>query len=346
MNKKQFSYSEAILEATQEEMRRDKKVFVLGQGVDDPKGTLGTTLGLDKLFGKTRCFDTPIAEESTMGFTIGAALAGLRPINVHIRMDFLLVCMNQLVNMAAKMSYMSGGQLKVPIVIRCAIGRSWGQGAQHSQALQSFFSHVPGFKVVMPSLPNDAKNCLKKSIRDNNPTIFIENRMLYGITEKKVKSFIIKKEKARVLKRGKDITIVGISYMAIESLRARDYLLHKSINAEIIDPIWINPLDIDTIVKSVKKTKKLLVVDNGWLSYGVSSEILTQVLERLNNYKIKFKRMGFFDSTCPTTKNLEIEFYPDSFKIAQTAYSMVTNKNNWKLSGPESKEISNFKGPF
>ncbi len=341
---KEITYADAIYSATNDLMLENKDVYVLGQGVDDAKGTLGTTKDLHLKFGSDRCFDTPVSEEGIAGFAIGSALAGLRPINVHIRMDFLMVCMNQLVNMAAKTSYMFAGKLKVPLVVRCSIGRSWGQGAQHSQALQSIFAHIPGLTVVMPSTPRDAYISLKQSVYQNNPTIFIENRMLYNISEKFTKPKQVSLKKSRILKKGKDITIVGISYMVIESLRARNYLKQYSIDAEIIDPVWIKPIEINTIINSLKKTKNLLVVDNGWLSFGISSEIITSILEKID-FKINFKRLGFADTTCPTTRILENHFYPNSSTIAKSALQLLgIKKNNIKFI--ESDEIKNFKGPF
>src|SRR5580692_2962644 len=170
---------EAIREAIDQEMALDERVIVLGQGIDDAKGMWGTTLRLQGKYGHDRVFDTPLAEDGMTGIAIGAALAGLRPIHVHIRMDFLLLTMNQLVNIAAKSRYMFGGQVSVPIVVRSVIGKSWGQGAQHSQGLHSLFMHIPGLKVVAPSTPYDAKGALIASIRDNNPVMFVEHRMLH-----------------------------------------------------------------------------------------------------------------------------------------------------------------------
>ena len=174
-----LSYAEALYEATRQEMERNPDVFVFGLGVDDPKGMYGTTMDLHRLFGPERNFDTPLSEDAMTGVAIGAALAGKRPIHVHQRMDFLLLCMNQLVNIAAKTSYVFAGAACVPIVVRAIIGRSWGQGAQHSQALYSHFMHVPGLKVVAPTTPHDAKGCMIAAIRDNNPVVFVEHRMLY-----------------------------------------------------------------------------------------------------------------------------------------------------------------------
>jgi acetoin:2,6-dichlorophenolindophenol oxidoreductase subunit beta len=344
-----LTYSQAILEGTRQEMIKDKNVFVMGQGVDDFKGTIGTTLGLHDEFGAKRSFDVPVSEEGMLGVAIGAALSGLRPINVHIRFDFLMVCMNQLINMAAKSHYMFGGSVNIPIVIRAAIGRSWGQGAQHSQALHSFFMHVPGIKVVAPSLASDAKSAIISSIRDNNPVVFVEHRMLYNLQEHvSENSNILEVGKARILRHGSDITIVGISHMVIESLRAHKHLESKGISAEIIDPIWLSPLDIDTIVSSVEKTGSLLVVDSAWLNCGASAEIAMQVVERLQkNKNIKVERAGFAETPCPTTKILENLFYPNSLTIAEQAYNMIfPDSEPWIPEGKEAEEITDFKGPF
>ncbi len=307
---REINYSTALREATESEMSKDKSVIVLGMGVDDPLGIYGTTSGLQDKFGPDRVFDTPVSEDAMTGIVVGAALGGLRPIQVHIRMDFILLAMNQLVNMAAKMRYMYGGSVSVPIVIRSIIGRSWGQGPQHSQALQSFFMHVPGLKVVAPTTPYDAKGCLITSIRDDNPVIFIEHRMLHGLTSPVPKEeYAVPFGQARILGYGDDITIVGISHMVVECLRARAYLSLKDISAEVIDPVSLNPIDIECIVKSATKTRRLLVVDNAWTNCGASAEIITQVLERAQgNTAIQVKRMGFEPVPCPTTRNLENVF--------------------------------------
>ena len=243
-----LTYGEAVFEATRSEMARDPSVFVMGQGVDDARGMFGTTLGLHKEFGPERSFDVPLAEDAMTGVGIGAALMGMRPIQVHQRMDFVLLCMNQIVNMASKMSYMFSGAHKVPLVIRAIIGRSWGQGAQHSQAFHSYFMHIPGLRVVAPTTPHDAKGCLIQAIRDDNPVIMIEHRMLHNV--KGVvppESYEIPYGKARVLSPGKDITIVGISHMALECVRAKHLLEDAGIDAEVIDPVSLSPLDISTI---------------------------------------------------------------------------------------------------
>ena len=344
-----LTYSQAILEGTRQEMARDGSVFVMGQGVDDFKGTVGTTIGLHEEFGTDRSFDVPVAEEGMLGVAIGAALSGLRPINVHIRFDFIMVCMNQLINMASKSHYMFGGSVHIPLVIRGAIGRSWGQGAQHSQALHSYFMHIPGLKVVAPTLASDAKGAIISAIRDDNPVVFVEHRMLYNIEEHvSESSYISEVGKARILQKGSDITIVGISHMVIESLRAYKHLEDQGISAEIIDPIWLSPLDIDTITTSVEKTGRLLVVDTAWLNCGASAEISMQVIERLQGYKkIKVERAGFAETPCPTTKALENIFYPNSSTIAAQAFNMLhPDSEPWIPEGDEAEEIAKFKGPF
>ena len=345
-----LTYAEAIHEATEQEMTRDSSVIVLGLGVDDPKGIYGTTLGLVEKFGPGRVFDTPLSEDAMTGVAIGASLAGLRPIHVHQRMDFLLLAMNQLINIAAKSRYTYGGAVSVPIVVRSVIGRSWGQGAQHSQALHSFFMHVPGLKVVAPTTPYDAKGCLIQSIQDDNPVMFIEHRLLHKYQKGYVpeEPYTVPLGKARILAEGDDLTIVGISHMVVECLRAQSYLEGVDISAEVIDLISLSPLDMDTIAKSVWKTGKLLVVDNAWTTCGATAEILARVVEHFQGQKeVWVRRMGFAPVTCPTTRNLENHFYPNARTIASSAYAMVhNNTKSWFPEGDEAPEIVEFKGPF
>mgnify|MGYP001198890743 CR=1 FL=1 len=344
-----LTYSEAIREATAQEMAQDGSVIVLGMGVDDPTLLHGTTAGLAEQFGSDRVFDTPVAEDGMTGVAIGAALGGLRPIHVHIRMDFLLLAMNQLINMAAKMRYMYGGSVSVPIVVRAIIGRSWGQGPQHSQALQSLFMHFPGIKVVAPTTPYDAKGCLVESIRDDNPVIFVEHRMLYRFQSPvPTEPYIVPFGKARVLEEGTDVTVVGISYAVVECLRARSYLETVGISSEVIDPISLSPLDIHTIVESCRKTGRLLVVDNAWVNCGASAEILARVIEQLQGQReMRVGRMGFEQVPCPTTKNLETLYYPNARTIAASAYSLCRGSDSvWVPTGEEAPEVLSFRGPF
>jgi pyruvate dehydrogenase E1 component beta subunit len=345
---RQLSYGEALLEATTQEMERDPNVFVFGLGVDDPKGMYGTTKDLHRRFGELRNFDTPLSEDAMTGMAIGAALAGMRPIHVHQRMDFLMLCMNQLVNLAAKASYAFGGSHSVPMVVRAIIGRSWGQGSQHSQAFHSFFMHVPGLKVMAPTTPHDAKGCMISAIRDNNPVIFMEHRMLYGnrgIVPSE--SYEVPFGKARVLTHGDDLTVVAISHMVVEALRAYHHLLDADVHAEVIDPVSLSPLDMETIERSVARTGRLLVVDNSWTCAGASAEIVARAAEHLNGSRgLVARRMGYAATPCPTTKPLENLFYPNARTIAATGYAMVKGSNDWVPEGEEAREIAEFKGPF
>lgn len=343
-----LSYPEAIREALEQEMLCDNSVVVLGQGVDDPKGTLGTTKGLAQKFGRKRVFDTPLSEDAMTGFAVGLAISGLRPIHVHIRMDFLLLAMNQIINMASKMRYMFGGQVSVPLVIRSMIGKSWGQGPQHSQSIYPLLMNIPGLKVVAPSTPYDAKGCLVSAIQDNNPVIFIEHRLLYY-----QKGYVPEKQystplgEARIFAKGKDITLVGISQMAIECLRAKKYLQEKGISAEVIDPISLSPLDMKTIERSALKTGRLIVVDNAWMTCGAGAEIITRLLEKNTHRNLQVHRMGFAFTTCPTTPALERYFYPDAKKIASEAYRMIfPSRKSWEAQAKLKVEEVEFKGPF
>ena len=348
-NQRLLTYVDALREAVAQEMKRDSRVFLFGLDVDDHKAIQGSTRGLVDDFGEERVFGTPLSEDAMTGVAIGAAMAGMRPIHVHIRMDFLMLCMNQLINIAAKSSYMYNGQVKVPLVVRSMIGKSWGQGAQHSQGLHSMFMHVPGLKVVAPSNAYDAKGCLIHAIRDDNPVIFVEHRLLY-YTDAFVpeEAFEVPFGKARVCKNGDDITIVGISNMLVESLRAYELLQDIGIKAEVIDPISLVPLDIDTILQSASRTGRLLVVDNAWTNCGASAEIIARVME-LAKTPILVRRMGYAPTTCPTTPVLESEFYPDPAKIARQAYAMVRpDAAEWQPA-PESAKLAyqaKFRGPF
>ena len=350
-NQRLLTYVDSLREATAQEMRRDPRVFLFGLDVDDHKAIQGSTRGLLDEFGPERVFGTPLSEDAMSGVAIGAAMAGMRPIHVHIRMDFLMLCMNQLINIGAKSSYMYDGQVRVPLVVRSMIGKSWGQGAQHSQGLQAMFMHVPGLKVVAPSNAHDAKGCLITAIRDDNPVIFVEHRLLYS-TEAFVpeEPFEVPFGKARICMAGDDITLVGISNMLMECLRAHEILTEVGINAEVIDPISLVPLDIDTIVRSVSRTGRLLVVDNAWTSCGASAEIVAGVVERIQNGRpIQAARMGYAATTCPTTPVLEQAFYPDPVKIAQQVHAMVRpDAPSWQPD-PEHAKLAyqvKFRGPF
>ncbi len=346
---RELSYVEALREATDQAMEADPSVILFGLDVDDPKAIQGTTRGLAEKYGPARVFGTPLSEDAMTGTAIGMALAGLRPIHVHIRMDFLMLAMNQLVNVAAKSRYMYGGKVALPLVIRSMIGKSWGQGAQHSQGLYSFFMHVPGLKVVAPTTPFDAKGCLLAAIHDDNPVMFVEHRILhFHKGPVPTESYTVQPGRSRITATGEDVTLVGISAMQPECLAARHYLAAIGIHAEVIDPIWLSPLDIEPIVESAEKTGRLVVVDNGWSNCGAGAEILAQVAERLMGIRdLRVRRMGFAPVTCPTTPVLEELFYPNARTIAGAARDLVEGQpTGWiPEENPALRGIA-FKGPF
>ena len=346
---RRLSYGEAILEAIDQLMQEDESVLVFGLDVDDPKGILGTTVGLQAKYASERVFSTPLSEDAMTGVAIGMSLGGLRPIHVHIRMDFLLLTMNQLVNMAAKTRYMFGGQFHVPIVVRCIIGKSWGQGAQHSQGLYAMLMNIPGIRIVAPTTPYDAKGCLMAAVRDDNPVVFMEHRLLYyhkGYVPEAPYSSAL--GRSRTIVRGQDATLVGVSHMIVQCQRAQRYLDEVGVKAELIDPVWLAPLDTDPIVESVSRTRRLCVVDNGWVTCGAGAEIVAQVLERLGDSTgIRVRRMGFAAVTCPTSPALERHFYPKAEGIAAAVYDMVAGKKTgWYPTEVDDAAEIEFRGPF
>ncbi|MFH1309983.1 MAG: transketolase C-terminal domain-containing protein [Candidatus Omnitrophota bacterium] len=345
---RKISYCEALREAMFQEMERDKNVFVYGIGVPDHKGIFGTTIGLAEKFGRDRCFDTPLAEDSMTGFGLGAAINGLRPIHVHIRVDFLLLAMNQLANMVSTYRYASRGGLKVPMVIRAVIGRGWGQGCQHSKSVYSMFAHIPGLKVVLPTTPRDAKGLLIAAIRDNDPVIFIEHRWLYWQEgEVPEEPFVEKIGEARRVREGSDITIVATSWMNVEALKASDLLNKRGISVEIIDPRTISPLGDELIIESVMKTKNCIVADNDWIDCGFSAEVATRIYEKcFGQLKQPVQRIGFAPTPCPTARHLENEFYPNAIDIIRKVEKMLGVKA-MDLSQEEFySHEKRFKGPF
>src|SRR4051812_26955609 len=344
-----LSFVDAVREAADLEMARDPSVVVFGLDVDDPKAIQGMTRGLVERHGAGRVFGTPLSEDAMTGAAIGMALAGLRPIHVHIRMDFLLLAMNQLINVAAKSRYTYGGAVNVPLVVRAMIGKSWGQGAQHSQGLHSYFMHVPGLKVVAPTTPFDAKGCLLAAIRDDDPVLYVEHRMLHFQNGPvPAEPYVVAPGKARITAAGADVTLVGISYMQTECLRAARYLEEVGVSAEVIDPIWLSPLDVDTIADSVERTGRLLVVDTAWTSCGAAAEIVAQVAERLQGVRdLRLKRMGFAPTTCPTTPALEELFYPNARTVAAAARNLVEDAPcGWLPAERPDLQSIEFKGPF
>jgi len=317
-----LTFTEAILEATEQEMRRNSKVLLLGLGVDDERGLQGTTKGLVDMFGDDRVVDTPLAEEGMTGIAIGMALSGLRIIHNHARMDFLLLAMNQIINVAAKAQYMYGGSVCLPIVIRVLIGDGWG--AQHSQGLHSLFAHIPGLKVVAPTTPYDAKGCLISAIRDNNPVIFIEHFNLYSQSgEVPEEIYTVPLGISKSVHSGDDITIIGVSWATTMCLSSIKILQQQNISAEIIDLLSVAPNNFDLLIESAIKTRRVLIVDCAWTSCGISAEIVSRIVEKVGNINIKFRRLGFAPVPSPNSKILEEGFYPNPSIIAELALSMI-----------------------
>lgn len=324
-NVRKLTYGEALREALDQALERDPRVYAMGQGIDDPSGIFGSTLNLHKKYGKERVFDTPLSEEATVGMAIGSAMAGMRPVSIHNRPDFLFMAMDQIANQAAKWSYMFAGQVSIPLVLRACVGRGWGSAAQHSQSLHGLFFHIPGLKIVVPSTAYDAKGLLIASIVDNNPVLFFEQRWLY-----KHKSYVpehvysIPFGEAVVKRPGKDITILGVSHMVIESLRAAEELEKEGISVEVIDPRTLKPFDEKTLLNSVQKTGRLIVADLAWKTGGFSAEVLAVVAEKgLSFLKKPPVRVAFPDIPTPASFVLEEAFYPGVKDIVRAARRLL-----------------------
>jgi len=343
-----ITYCDALNEAMLQEMERDDSIFVYGIGVPDHKRIFDSTCNILEKFGSERCFDTPLAEDSMTGFALGAAINGLRPIHIHIRMDFLLLAMNQIANMISSFSYGCGGKQGVPLVIRVVIGRGWGQGFQHSKSMHAAFAHIPGLKVVLPTSPSDAKGLLIASIRDNNPVIFIEHRWLYWQKgEVQEEPYEIPIGKGNIVRKGKDLTIVATSWMNIEALHAAKILSDHGVEIEIIDPRTISPLDEQIIIESVKKTKHLIVADNDWVYCGFGSEVAAIVSEKcFGHLKAPVKRIGFAQVPCPTARHLENKFYPNAETVVREVEQMLGLSRIDLSSESFYSHENRFKGPF
>lgn len=345
-------FTEAINDALHIAMELNEKVLCYGLGVDDPKRIFGTTVGLQEKFGKQRVFDTPTSENAMTGVAIGAGLRGFRSVMTHQRLDFFLLAMDQLVNGAAKWHYMFGGQQSVPITIRLILGRGWGQGPTHSQSLQAWFAHIPGLKVVMPSTAEDAKGLLLSSIFDDNPVIFMEHRWLHNQKgDVPEGDYRIPLGKVNIVKPGSDVTVVAMSYMTIEALRATSYLEGQNISCELIDLRTVSPIDWESIYTSVRKTGRLLVLDTGAITGSISGEIVARIAMNLfSDLRCAPQRIALPDFPTPTSPALTEKFYPGSDTIAERVAQMMNlNVDTEKLSEsntPHDVPGDWFKGPF
>ncbi len=314
-----ITLADAIREGITELFAKDDSTFLFAQGVSDPSSMWGTLKGIGNKFGEDRVIEMPIAENGAVGIAIGAAIAGQRPIISFHRVEFALLAFEQIVNNAAKSSYISNGQHKVPLVIRMVIGRGWGQGPEHSQSLEPLFAYFPGLKVVMPAFAADAKGMLIAAIEDDNPVIFIEHRFLHYSTGHVPEGYYKNAlDGPRVVREGKDVTIVATSHGVLEAMRAADVLHKIGCSAEVLDMRVLRPLNVAPIVTSVRKTGRLVTVDTGFVRFGVGAEIVASVLtEAFDALKTAPVRLGLPDHPTPSSRGLIPGFYPDSQRIVR-----------------------------
>jgi len=319
-----ITFSEAIREALAEELRRDERVFIIGEDVAEAGTPFKVLSGLVEEFGSERVIDTPISEPGITGLGVGAAMTGMRPVVDIMFGDFVTLVMDQMVNQAAKVHYMSGGKLHVPMVMRTTMGATRRSAAQHSQSLHTLLSHIPGLKVVIPSTPYDAKGLLKTAIRDDNPVAFFEDKMMYRLKGPvPLEEYTIPFGVADIKRSGSDITIVATSSMVQVTLGAADLLEEIGVSAEVIDPRTTKPLDKQTLIDSAKKTSRAIVVDEGYESYGVTAEIAAVIADGAFYYlDAPVKRMGAMDVPIPFSPVLEDLTVPTEQSVMEMAKTL------------------------
>lgn len=321
----QITYREALNQAMREEMLRDDNVFVIGEEVGEYGGAYKVTQGLFEEFGGRRVVDTPISEEAIAGVGIGAAMTGLRPVIEMMTVNFTMLAMDQIVNHGSKLRYMSGGQLDITAVIRAPQGAGLQLGAQHSQSLEAWYAHVPGLKVVCPGTPADAKGLLKSSIRDSNLIMFLENEMLYGSKgEVPDGEYLTPLGKADIKRPGRDVTIIAYSRMLTLAMKAAEQLAREGIETEVVDLMTIKPMDMETVVNSVKKTHRAVIVEEDWRSFGAGAEIASSLQEQAFDYMdAPIMRVGCADVPMPYSKPLEQMALPQIDGIASTVKQIM-----------------------
>tara|TARA_Y100000768_G_scaffold359011_1_gene315205 strand:+ start:521 stop:1585 length:1065 start_codon:yes stop_codon:yes gene_type:complete len=352
---KEFSYKELLNITLKELMQKNKNIVSFGLGIDDPKNIFGTTAGMVEKFGKKRVFDTPTSENALTGIGIGMSLNGIIPIMTHQRMDFFLLAFDQLINNAAKWKYMFGNKKKVPIVIRLIVGRGWGQGPTHSQNFQSLFVNTPGIKVLTPSLPSTARNLLIEAVKEKDPVIIIEHRWLHNIKEKYSLKKKYKKNTSgiNVLSKGKDLTIISWSYSTIEIMKIYKILKQNKISFDHLDILSLKPINFKKIYNSVKKTKRLLILDNtSHKLVSLGGDIISQlVLKNKNIFNAEPVNLSLPDIPSPTSYYLSKNFYNSSSviikKIEKILNKKISQKNiNIEKSIHHDVPDMNFSGPF
>jgi len=322
---REIRYVDALNEALREELTRDENVYIIGEDVAQNGGVFGVTMDLWKDYGNKRVRNTPISEAAIIGCGVGSAVTGLRPVVELMYTDFTTVCMDQIVNQAAKIRYMFGGKAVVPLTIRCQSGAGSGDAAQHTQCLESWFTHVPGLKVVMPSTPADAKGLLKSSIRENNPVIFIEHQMLYS-TKGQVPDgeYTIPLGKAEVKREGKDLTLVTWSWEVLHALKAAEVLAERGIDVEVVDPRTLDPFDWETVGKSIEKTGRLLIVHQACRTSGFGAEVAAEAAEKFF-YSLDgpIVRLAAANTPVPYNRFLEANQYPQTKDIVTQVEKMM-----------------------
>lgn len=353
MTLREITYAGAIREAYAACLERDPRVYLIGLGVPDPKGFFGTTTRLAEQFGSDRVMDMPCSENGMTGIVLGSALNGMRPVLNHQRLDFALLSIDQICTQAAKWHYMFGGIMKVPMVVRMILGRGWGQGPQHSQSLHSWFAHIPGLKVAMPVTAYDAKGMMIAAIEDDNPVVFIDHRWLHHVKGHVPEGhYTVPLGKARVAREGKDVTIAAFSYMVLEAIEAAAKLSVIGIEAEVLDFRCLRPLDADTLIESISKTKRLVVADAAWSTAGMSAEILALAAERAHGVLASApRRICLPECPTPTASALADHYYPRSGHIVAAVREMFgLRADPGDLAIPANVELDKpnpaFTGPF
>ncbi len=329
MSTRELTFAQAIREALDEEMARNEQIVVLGEDVGVWGGVFRTTEGLYEKYGSDRVIDTPLSEEGFVGLAVGAAMTGMHPVAEIMFGDFITLTMDQIVNQAAKMRYMTGGQVEVPMVVRATMGGGRSSGAQHSQSWHAWFAHVPGLKVVVPSTPYDAKGLLKTALRDHNPVIFFEDKVMYT----KIKGSVPEEEytipfgKADIKREGSDVTVIALSRMVHPTLAAAEQLAKEGISVEVIDPRTLTPLDEEALVASVAKTGGAVIVDEGYNRYGVTAELASVVAYGAFDYlDAPIERLGAMDVPIPFSPPLEFATIPDEEKVIAAVHRVLEGR--------------------
>lgn len=329
MSTRELTFAQAIREALDEEMARDEHIIVLGEDVGAWGGVFRTTEGLFQKYGGDRVIDTPLSEEGYVGMAVGAAMTGLHPVPEIMFGDFITLPMDQIVNQAAKMRYMTGGQVQVPITIRATMGGGRSSGAQHSQSWHAWFAHVPGLKVVVPSTPYDAKGLLKTALRENNPVVFFEDKVMYAKVKGPVpeEEYLIPFGQADIKRKGKDVTLVAVSRMVHTALAASERLADEGIQAEVIDPRTLTPLDEKSLVASVCKTGGAVIIDEGYQHFGATAELAAVIAYGAFDYlDAPIERLGALDVPIPFSPVLEFATIPDEERIMQAVHRVLEGR--------------------